>query len=227
MIWAGIQKTSTIDFPGILSCVLFTGGCDLNCFYCHNRDIIKNVKNPISEETIMDFLNKRKGLLDGVVVSGGEPTLQKDLPQFMKCLHDMGYKTKLDSNGQNLEVVKNLIDENLVDYVAIDIKALPEYYPSVCGVDGFERAKDTVTMLLNSNVKFEVRTTLYPGMKIDDLKRLFGLFPVMPIWRLNFFIMPQVYEEDELERLHSNAINKINIDNVSDELKKLQPNLVY
>ena len=227
MIWAGIQKTSTIDYPGVLSCVLFSAGCDLNCFYCHNRDIIHEVKNTISEDEIMSFLNKRKGLLDGVVVTGGEPTIQPDLSDFIKTLKSMRYKVKLDSNGQHANVVKNLLDENLLDYVAIDIKALPEDYESVCDVNGFDKLKETLEVLSNANVKYEVRTTLYPTMTIKDLKKLFGLLPSMPLWRLNFYNMPEVYDDSELERLQAKALNKINIDDSILELKALQPNLVY
>lgn len=227
MIWAGIQKTSTIDFPSCLSCVLFTAGCDINCFYCHNRALIKNVKSTISNEEIMSFLEKRKGLLDGVVVSGGEPTLQKDLIDFLKTLKEMGYKTKLDSNGRHKDVIENAINENLLDYIAIDIKALPSDYEDVCGVDAFESVKSTVDYLLKSGIDFEVRTTLYPQMTTEKLEELFKLFPQMPRWRLNFYNMPEVYEERDLPRLQQKALTKVQIDKISNELKSIQPNLIY
>lgn len=227
MIWAGIQKTTTIDFPGVLSCVLFTSGCDLNCFYCHNRDIITGKNTPISEDEVMTFLNKRKGLLDGVVVSGGEPTIQKGLHEFMETLRSMGFKIKLDSNGLHESVIKDLLDNKLLDYIAIDVKALPEDYVKVTDVNCFDKVKHTIEMLLDSGIKFEVRTTLYPEMTIDELKKLFTLLPVMPKWRLNFFNMPENYEEKDLERLEANALNKINIDEAKDELIALQPNLDY
>ena len=100
MIFGGMQKSSTIDFPGTLCCVLFTRGCDLDCFYCHNRSLISAKGPALLQEDVWSFLERRRGLLDGVTISGGEPTLQEDLPEVLRRLREMGYKTKLDTNGQ-------------------------------------------------------------------------------------------------------------------------------
>ncbi|MEG1993755.1 MAG: anaerobic ribonucleoside-triphosphate reductase activating protein, partial [Oscillospiraceae bacterium] len=129
MVFGGIQKVSTIDFPSVLSCVVFTKGCNLDCFYCHNRSIIENSAENISEEDVLSFLEKRKGLLDGVVVSGGEPTIQDDIGDFLSKVRSMGYKLKLDTNGQNPEKVKEILGGGLCDYVAVDIKASRQKYP--------------------------------------------------------------------------------------------------
>jgi len=226
MIWGGIQKTSTLDFPGKLSCVLFSRGCDLDCFYCHNRSLISGVSLAISEDEILAFLEKRRNVLDGVVVSGGEPAIQPDLPNFLQKVRNMGYKIKLDTNGQHPDTVKKLLLDGLLDYVAVDIKALPRDYQDICGVDGFEKAAKTVEELVAVNASYEVRTTLYPSMTIEELKELLGSFPAQKLWRLNYFRTPEQFKNEDFKRLQQTALtpNVIN-DNLPD-LKELQPNLL-
>lgn len=227
MIIGGIQKTSTIDFPGILSCVIFFRGCDLNCFYCHNRDLISSSGENIDDESVRSFLQKRKGLLDGVVISGGEPTLQKRLNEFIAEIKQLGYKVKLDTNGGHPEKVKELCENNLLDYVAVDIKASLLEYSSVCGVDVFLKVTETVEILAESAISYEVRTTLYPGLTIDGLKLILGSMPIMPRWRLNYFRMPKIYLEHDEERLNEYALTPLDIEEHLPELKKLQSNLIY
>lgn len=227
MIFGGIQKLSTIDYPRVLSCVLFTVGCDFDCFYCHNRELIHGSSNTISEEEVMDFLRKRKGLIDGVVISGGEPTIQNDLAEFIERIRSMGFLTKLDTNGMHPDVVKNLLDKKLVDYYAVDIKALPCDYNKVCGISGFDNVKTTVELLSKSRADYEVRTTLYPELTLSSLKELLASFPVQQCWRLNFFRQPEKYKEDDLERLSATALTKKDIEANLSDIKSIQPNLNF
>jgi pyruvate formate lyase activating enzyme len=127
----GYIKSSLIDFPGTISCVVFTQGCNFHCPYCHNPDLVpmnRGKNELISSDSVFSFLERRKGLLDGVVVSGGEPTLQKGLVDFLRRVKAMGFRVKLDTNGSRPQVLRVLFAENLVDYVAMDIKTSPDRY---------------------------------------------------------------------------------------------------
>jgi len=131
MIIGGLHKNSLIDYPGKISCVIFLSGCNFDCPYCHNPELAKGRSlstGYLSEDLIFDFLGSRKGFLDGVVVSGGEPTLQKGLISFCEKIRLMDYPVKLDTNGSRPEVIKKLIDEDLVNYIAMDIKTDPSHY---------------------------------------------------------------------------------------------------
>ena len=227
MIIGGIQKTSTIDYPGMLSCVLFCRGCDLNCFYCHNHDLIYSFGKSLDDEYIWEFLKKRAGLLDGVVISGGEPTLQKGLADFIAEVKSLGYKVKLDTNGQHPDIVKELSKAKLIDYSAVDIKASFFEYVSVCGRDGFMKAAETVDVLEEAGVPFEVRTTLYPGLTYEELVVILSSMDEMPRWRLNYYRMPEKFLEQDEERLHEPALTEQDIVKALPELLKIQPNLIY
>ncbi|MEG2074140.1 MAG: anaerobic ribonucleoside-triphosphate reductase activating protein, partial [Angelakisella sp.] len=135
MLFGGIQRTSTIDFPGTLAAVLFVRGCNLDCFYCHNRGLLSPRGEALTESGVKEFLEKRKGLLDGIVVSGGEPTVYEDLPEFLTYLKKLGYKVKLDTNGQRPAVTEELAKAGLADYFAVDFKALPRDSHFVTGSD--------------------------------------------------------------------------------------------
>lgn len=227
MIIGGMQKTSTIDFSGLLSCVLFCRGCDMNCFYCHNRDLIYSFGQSLDDDYVWEFLKKRAGLLDGVVISGGEPTLQTDLGDFLAEVKKLGYKVKLDTNGQHPNVVKQLAENKLIDYSAVDVKASFLEYLSVCGKEGFLKAAETVEVLQQAGVPFEVRTTLYPGLTYEDLVGILSSLAEMPRWRLNYFRMPEKYLEQDEERLQETALTQKDIEKVLPELLKIQPNLIY
>ncbi len=205
---AGIQRTSTIDFPGRLACVLFTKGCDLNCFYCHNRELLAPGE-AMPEEDVMAFLEKRRGLLDGVVVSGGEPTRQAGLVEYLLRLKGMGYAVKLDTNGQLPDVVAAAVAARAVDYVAVDVKAMPEAYEDVCGADGFDLAMESLSISIDGGVPCEARTTLYPGMKGEELQTLIAMAPKgLARWRLNVFRMPQTYEEADRFKLRLHGLTR-------------------
>ena len=133
---AGLERCSLIDYPGKMAAVVFTPGCNLDCFYCHNRTLLapSATFNAIPFPDVLDWLRKRQGLLDAVVISGGEPTLQADLDDFVREVRAMDYAVKLDTNGTRPAVLAFLIDEGLLDYIAMDIKAPPDKYESICGV---------------------------------------------------------------------------------------------
>lgn len=225
MRFGGIQKTSTIDFPGVLSCVLFTRGCDLNCFYCHNRELIEGIGLEISEDEVLSFLKRRQGLLDGVVISGGEHTLQPDLPQFLKVCQAIGYRRKLDTNGQRTEMTEKLWREALLDYIAVDVKAPEAEYSEICGVRGFEKTQETILALLKRGAHFEARTTLYPGLNIEGLEELLSCFPVLPLWRVNYYKMPEQYCPADEKRLKRLALTPEMLKEALPFLQRHQPNL--
>ena len=157
----GIQKMTLLDFPGKCACTVFLAGCNLRCPFCHNASLVLTSPEPaMTEEAFFLFLKKRKGLLDGVCITGGEPTLRKDLPDFIRKIRDMGYLIKLDTNGSNPGMLKRLLEENLLDYVAMDIKNCPDRYAATCGgVNILPQVEQCLTLLRQSHVEWELRTT--------------------------------------------------------------------
>lgn len=158
---SGLQKLTLLDFPGKMACTVFTYGCNFRCPFCHNAMLVtKENSDSISEEEFFTFLKKRQGILDGVCISGGEPTLQKDLAEFIKKIKAMGYAVKLDTNGSNPDILINLISENLIDYVAMDIKNSPEKYSITCGCDvNVDKIKESISIIIESGINHEFRTT--------------------------------------------------------------------
>lgn len=174
-IIGGLQKTSLLDYPDKVSAIVFTQGCNFNCGYCHNPSLINfQSKNDISIDVFFDFLQKRKGKLDGVVITGGEPTLQKDLKSFIKQIKNMGYLVKLDTNGSNPFILQELINEKLVDYVAMDIKApIDKYSVVVRQKIDIDNIKKSINIILNSNIDYEYRTTVLPSLlKMEDFEEI-------------------------------------------------------
>ncbi len=158
----GIEKVSMVDYKDKICAVLFTGGCNFRCPFCHNSGIVEKVYQSYNENEIIEYLESRKKLLDGVVVSGGEPTLQRDLTLFIERLKNMGYLVKLDTNGTNPDKLKELLDKKLLDYVAIDIKNNFDDYYSICGVKNVnvDGIKKSIKLLKEYGVDYELRTTL-------------------------------------------------------------------
>ena len=153
---------SMVDFQDKICATIFTGGCNFRCPFCHNSGIVEKKYSRIDEDEILSFLESRRKLLDAVVVSGGEPTLQRDLDRFIKKLEDMGYLVKLDTNGTNPTCLENLLKENLLDYVAIDIKNDFENYNTIAGVQNaaVENIKKSLKILKEYGIDYELRTTL-------------------------------------------------------------------
>ncbi len=167
----GLYKTSLVDFPGKITSVIFTGGCNLRCGYCHNPDMVlgSSGTSAVSEDYVFDFLSGRKNLIDGVTVTGGEPSLQADLLDFLKKIKDMGFLIKLDTNGFSPEVIKSVTASDLADYIALDIKSSPPKYRDVTGRDyPFTTVLETIDILKNSGIDFELRTTCIPQLVTDE-----------------------------------------------------------
>lgn len=164
MIFGAIRKFSTIDYPGKLACVLGTKGCNMNCHWCHNYDLVSFEFSPecriITEPEVMAILKERTGFIEGVVVSGGEPTLQKDLPDFCQRVKTLGLAVKLDTNGTHPAMIEALIQEELIDYVAMDIKTDFQSYPAITKSEFHpEKIKQSIDLLLNGSLPYEFRTT--------------------------------------------------------------------
>lgn len=167
----GLIKFTLIDFPGRPAAVVFTQGCNFRCRYCHNPELVypHMFSEPVAMEEIYSFLKRRQGTLEGVVVSGGEPTLHEDLPSFMADLKAMGYATKLDTNGTRPDMLKSLLDAKLLDYIAMDIKAPLEKYSLITGVDfNPEVLKQSMDLIRQSGVDYEFRTTYDKEVLTDE-----------------------------------------------------------
>lgn len=158
----GLEKLSMVDFGGLCSAVLFTGGCNFKCPFCHNSSLVNLDFDAMDEQYVFDYLSSRKKLLDGVVVSGGEPTIHHDLPELLKRLKDMGFQVKLDTNGTNYEMLKSVIEQKLVDFVAMDIKNSPEMYGETVGIKNvnLENILKSIKLLKSGVVDYEFRTTI-------------------------------------------------------------------
>ena len=201
---AGLQKLTLLDYPGEVACTVFMQGCNLRCPFCHNPELVvpelyqssifpsmntshsggefPSGDSPSPEEVFFDYLDRRRGKLSGVVVSGGEPTLYTDLPDFLARIRRMGYLVKLDTNGMRPEALRLIIDAGLVDYVAMDVKNSPEKYAQTCGVGGiaegggsdpkapsslWEMARESISLLTEGRVLYEFRTTIAIGLHTE------------------------------------------------------------
>lgn len=160
----GYQKTTLLDYPGHVAATFFTGGCNFRCPFCHNSDLLLKPDSTslISEEEIFSFLKKRKNVLSGICITGGEPTLQPDLKDFIIKVRALGYKIKLDTNGYRPEVIASLLKDNLLDYIAMDIKSGFSNYTNVSGVPNLDihKIKESISIIENSSIDYEFRTTV-------------------------------------------------------------------
>lgn len=173
MLIKGLQKLTLLDFPEKMACTLFTFGCNFRCPFCHNASLVladRADDSIISEEEFFSFLQKRRGMLEGVCISGGEPTLQPDLPDFIRRIRDLGFAVKLDTNGYRPAVLRALIDGGLVDYVAMDVKNSLSRYPETVGIARFDTAplEESMDLLMENRVPFEFRTTLIRGLHTPE-----------------------------------------------------------
>lgn len=169
----GIQKLTLLDYPGVVACTVFTADCNFRCPFCHNAMLV--LPEQIDDECLTDdevfgFLKKRRGVLDGVAVTGGEPLLHADMPEFLARVKELGYKIKLDTNGSNPELLSEIVKNKLVDRVAMDIKNAPEEYARTIGLKSFdiapvERSKE---MLLRGDIDYEFRTTVVKGIHTKE-----------------------------------------------------------
>ena len=168
---AGLQKMTLLDFPGKVACTVFLQGCNFRCPFCHNSDLLPGQGEPLmTDEELLRFLEKRTGLLDGVCITGGEPTLQPQLPQLLERIKALGYKVKLDTNGARPQVLREVVEAGLVDYVAMDIKNSREEYPKTAGIGEtlLPKVAESIRYLLSDKVDFEFRTTVVHQLHSEE-----------------------------------------------------------
>lgn len=172
MIISGLLKTTLLDYPHKLASTIFLGGCNFRCPFCHNMNLVLNPLSEITytEEEILEFLSKRKGILEGVCITGGEPTLNKDLYDFISKIKDLSYPVKLDTNGSNPDLLLDLYNNNLIDYIAMDIKTELNDYPRVCGLASMDTKPilSSIEFLLSNKIEYEFRTTIVSNYHSDS-----------------------------------------------------------
>ncbi|PIS13501.1 MAG: anaerobic ribonucleoside-triphosphate reductase activating protein [Candidatus Tagabacteria bacterium CG09_land_8_20_14_0_10_41_14] len=226
MTIGGFQKFSLIDYPDKISAVVFTRGCNFRCPYCHNPELVDlgrtgSDTNDIKEKEIFSFLKNRRGKLDAVVITGGEPTLQPDLPEFIEKIKKMGFLIKMDTNGSKPKVIKKVIDSRLADYLAMDIKApLRKYYLFSVPKTDLNSIRQSIELIMNSGVNYEFRTTVLKSLlaKEDILKiaelikgsRLYVLQPFVSSKALDSSCFVQEnYSDEEFEELRKTSENLV------------------
>ncbi len=171
MIIHGLQKMTLLDFPGKVACTVFLGWCDFRCPFCHNWELIDgSAPAQLDDKELMAFLQKRRGLLEGVAITGGEPMLNKDLPQLLRDIRELGYMTKVDTNGNHPEMLERVLDEGLADYIAMDIKNSREKYAQTIGFEAFDtvNVEKSIHLIIGSGVGYEFRTTVVDELHDED-----------------------------------------------------------
>lgn len=191
MLIGGFQKTSLLDFPDKISAIVFTAGCNFRCGYCHNPELINSIA-PVQD--VLEFLKTRIGKLDGVVITGGEPCVQKDLPEFIKKIKSMGYAVKLDTNGSFPDVLEKVLPD--IDYAAMDIKAPLEKYPLIVRTHiDVEKIKKSIEILMKSGIEYEFRTTVVSSqLSYDDFEKIGQLIRNAKKYYLQKFIPSKVLD---------------------------------
>jgi len=217
MLIGGLQRTTLIDYPSKVAATIFTIGCNFNCSFCHNPELVdsqKIKKQPIIQENIFfDFLKSRKGLLDGVCITGGEPTIQADLIEFIKKIKQDNFLVKLDTNGSKPKILKKLLQENLVDYIAMDIKSSLSKYSRMAGKQiDIKNIQQSVNLIQQSKIDYEFRTTIVPNF-IDEKEiqkigkwlnnsKTYILQQFVPQKTLDTSLQEAIpYQDDKLERM--------------------------
>ena len=224
MIISGMAKSSLLDYPGLISCVLFVPGCNFDCFYCHNRELIDGTAETLKTDDVMEFLKKRRELLDGVVITGGEPTLQSGLQDFIREIKDLGYKVKLDTNGSNPGIVKELLSGRLCDYYAVDYKAPAAMYEEICGAPA-DGVLETINLLLGYGADFQVRTTVIPQLGKKELLTMAHELPLLPRYVLNRYRKPEKYLPRDKEKVERTPYTEEHIAELADAIRGIQPNV--
>ena len=192
----GLNKTTLLDYPGCVAATVFLGGCNFRCPFCHNGDLVLHSGNmkAYSEEEIFSLLDKRRNVLEGVCITGGEPTLYKKLPEFILKIKELGYKVKLDTNGSNPAMLQKLVEGGYVDYVAMDIKAPVSGYDRVCGVQvDIKDIEESVDFLKTGKVPYEFRTTVVKELHTREDVLEIGKW----IWGAENYYLQSYQETDE------------------------------
>lgn len=223
MILGDYQKLTLIDYPGKLAAIVFTVGCSFRCSFCHNPELVENSghwkiyqKNARQKEKeFFDFLEKRRGLLDGVCITGGEPTLQPDLLEFMEKIKNFGFAVKLDSNGTQPEVLREAVDKKLVDYLAMDIKHRPKKYSEAAGLAvDLEKIKESVKIIMESGVDYEFRTTVVPGIHQEaDFEEIAQWIAGAPAYYLQAYRETKILDPNLKNKTRGQAVDLKKIKN--------------
>lgn len=192
----GFQKTSFLDYPEKISCIVFTSGCNFRCGYCHNPELFK-IEPVLTVPAFFDFLKARKGKLDGVVITGGEPTLQSGLLDFVKKIKDLNFLVKLDTNGTNPNILNELLNLNLLDYVAMDIKAPLDKYKQITNVDlDIQKIEDSINLIKSSKIDYEFRTTVVKSqLTYEDIEKIGILLQGAKKYYLQKFVVSKLLDE--------------------------------
>lgn len=222
MIFGGFEKFTLIDYPGKIAAMVYTIGCNFRCPYCHNPELVdETVTKTFTEEEVLTFLKHRKGFIDGLVITGGEPTMHKDLLDFMRKVKELGFLVKLDSNGTHPDILRQAIKEKIVDYIAMDIKSpLAKYSQAVSRPVDTAAIRKSIDLLMSSSVEYEFRTTVVKvllspqdieeiGREIKGARRYY-LQKFIPIKILNpQFRKKTSYSEEEFESLRKTLNNYV------------------
>ena len=223
MLIKGFQKLTLLDFPGRTACTVFTGGCNLRCPFCHNALLVTEMDdNYFTEEEIFAHLEKRKNVLDGIAITGGEPLLQKDIERFLYELKEKGIAIKLDTNGCYPEKLDGILQLGLVDYVAMDIKNCPEKYGVTVGVEGFDITpiKKSMDLLKRSGVEYEFRTTITEDFHtVEDIEKLAEL-----IQGTNKYFLQNFVDSGQLIDSNCKGVSKATMQEMLEKARKYIPN---
>ena len=222
---SGLQKLSLVDYDGHIACTIFTPGCNFACPFCHNSSLVTNIQNidEITKEDVYEHLRKRAGIIDSIVVSGGEPTLQPDLVDFIKELRKFPISIKLDTNGTNLPILKELVEDNLIDYVAMDIKNSMEKYPQTIDRDiEISIIKETIDYIMTCGIDYEFRTTLVKNFHTEnDIENIGKLLSGAKKYCLQRFV-----DNDNCIRKGLTDIPKSEAEKLQEVAKKYIPNTI-
>ena len=228
MMISGLVKSSLIDYPGLIASVLFVPGCNYRCFYCHNYALISSNPPPSIQPTdlILAFLQTRVGKLDGVVITGGEPTGQKDLPDFLERIKSLGFRVKVDTNGSRPDVIAQLIKDELADFYAVDYKAPSARYAEIAGAGADAGpVRETIGILLANRVDFQVRTTVIPQFEDQDMITMAQELPPVPSYILNPYRKPVHHHRDDLSRVDQTPKTHVQIQEFAQLMKPWQPHI--
>lgn len=218
----GLQKTSLVDYPPNIACTVFLGSCNFRCGFCHNPDLVDNITEKINEEEFFGFLEERKNLLDGVCITGGEPTLHKYLPEFIMKIKKLGLKVKLDTNGSNPDMLANLIDNKLIDYIAMDIKGPLDDYDKICGCEvDVEKIKKSIGQVKRI-FDYEFRLTVVPKfINKGNLKKVGELIKGSKKLFLQQFVSSVSLVDPSMQGVKPYTANEL------EEFKKILDGYVY
>lgn len=223
---SGFEKLTLLNYKDKVACIIFTKGCNFKCPFCHNSELIdiNSDYEEINESEIFSYLEKRKNILDGVCISGGEPLIHKDIGYFISRIKNMGFSVKIDTNGSNPILLKELIDKNLIDYVAMDIKNSFIKYNDTAGVNvNLENIKKSIKIIEESNIEYEFRTTLVKEYhNIDDIKEICKLISKKSIYYLQNFVNNEGVLNRKLK-----SFSTVELEKMQEKLKGEYPNIIF